>query len=339
MDGSTFLVIDSILRTENKSCARHGSRDDQMKKTLIAFAALAMCFSVAIFTPDLTFFELHGNVKKMTWYNITYEFDEKGNLTKINGENPSQLYRRDNEGRIVATEGEVNTNYYWDSMQLTGYHVPEIGEISIKYDERGFRTEESGEFFGTTTYTYENIDENGNWLSRKNSDGEKEIREIEYYVNASSTNNNKTAQKAQQKPIPDGYVDLGLPSGTIWKTSNERGLLTHNDASSRFYKQMPSKKDFNELMELCTWTWTGNGYTVQGPNGNSIMLPAAGFSSCENLYMGGGRVGSYWSSINDGPNAWYLHFTIPQGNPSGDYHLGSSQRCQKRSIRLVLRNE
>ncbi len=52
--------------------------------------------------------------------------------------------------------------------------------------------------------------------------------------------------------------------------------------------RMPTKAEYEELIEKCTWNLTvsGNGvfgYTVTGPNGNSILLPDAGFcvdSSC-----------------------------------------------------------
>lgn len=44
--------------------------------------------------------------------------------------------------------------------------------------------------------------------------------------------------------------------------------------------RMPTYDDMNELCTQCTWEWTvvdgSQGYTVTGPNGNSIFLPAAG---------------------------------------------------------------
>ena len=53
-------------------------------------------------------------------------------------------------------------------------------------------------------------------------------------------------------------------------------------ANVRWGKQwrIPSSADLDELIMLCTWKWTKlnkvKGYTVIGPNGNSIFLPAAG---------------------------------------------------------------
>ena len=44
---------------------------------------------------------------------------------------------------------------------------------------------------------------------------------------------------------------------------------------------MPSWKEWQELIDECTWEWTTykgvNGYIVTGPNGNSIFLPANGY--------------------------------------------------------------
>lgn len=62
---------------------------------------------------------------------------------------------------------------------------------------------------------------------------------------------------------------------------------------------MPTRQQFQELKDNCTWTWTTrngkNGYEVKGKNGNSIFLPAAGFREGTDLYNAG-SVGNYWSS-------------------------------------------
>jgi hypothetical protein len=72
------------------------------------------------------------------------------------------------------------------------------------------------------------------------------------------------------------WVDLGLPSGMLWRSHNERGYYTHEEACEKYGPMLPDKNDFEELQEYCTWTWTGCGYKVVGPNGASIVLPAAG---------------------------------------------------------------
>ena len=143
---------------------------------------------------------------------------------------------------------------------------------------------------------------------------------------------------------PDGgsstkgdYVDLGLSSGTKWKSSNEmnpddeNGFYDYDLAMSLFEKNMPTKEQWMELVNECQWTWTGMGYRVTGVNNNSIVLPAAGSRDC-----GGGSVsgvgwgGNYWSSVPDGSGrAWHLYFN------SGGVHMIDNPRCLGHSVRLV----
>ena len=78
--------------------------------------------------------------------------------------------------------------------------------------------------------------------------------------------------------------------------------------------RMPTYEEQDELRNNCSWEWTTqngvNGYTVTGPNGNSIFLPAAGYRSVSSLdYVGG--YGYYWSTslITISPfNAYHLYF-------------------------------
>lgn len=102
-----------------------------------------------------------------------------------------------------------------------------------------------------------------------------------------------------QRAIPAGYVDLGLPSGTLWKTYNENGFFSYYDAVNRFGTKLPTRNQFDELIENCTWSWNGSGYKITGPNGNFIVLPAAG-SRTKNKgdVEGVGSTGTYWSSIS-----------------------------------------
>lgn len=66
--------------------------------------------------------------------------------------------------------------------------------------------------------------------------------------------------------------------------------------------RMPTASECVELKRECTWNWiTYNGvcgYTVIGPNGNSIFMPAAGY--CEGSeVIGVGVKGNYWSDVFD----------------------------------------
>lgn len=77
--------------------------------------------------------------------------------------------------------------------------------------------------------------------------------------------------------------------------------------------RQPSRLDFQELYDNCTWTWTTvsgvNGYLVtSNANNNTIFLPAAGYgngTSLSNLGSGG----YYWSSsFHSSANAYILYF-------------------------------
>ena len=130
-----------------------------------------------------------------------------------------------------------------------------------------------------------------------------------------------------------GFVDLGLPSGTLWKNSNEGGdytRYTYDEAVRKFGNKLPTKQQLEELKNKCTWTWTGSGYKVTGPNGESITLPAAGYRDCDGDVGLVGKGGYCWSSAPyDSDYAWYLGFS------SSDVNMFNVDRCTGLSVRLV----
>ena len=127
-----------------------------------------------------------------------------------------------------------------------------------------------------------------------------------------------------------GYTDLGLPSGTKWKNFNATGFYTYDEAVSQFGNRLPTKLQWEELKAECQWSWNGSGYKITGPNGNSIVLPASGFRSCDGSVYGVGSVGLYWSSTPFGSDdAWYRYFD------SGEVYVYNVSRCGGLSVRLV----
>ena len=79
-------------------------------------------------------------------------------------------------------------------------------------------------------------------------------------------------------------------------------------------KRLPTKEELKELIEQCTWRWTKssgvNGYKVTGKTGNTIFLPASGFSRGIKIQHVGSR-GYYWSSsVDDDYHADFLDFCI-----------------------------
>lgn len=135
------------------------------------------------------------------------------------------------------------------------------------------------------------------------------------------------------------YVDLGLPSGTKWKTTNETNpddeynFYTYDEAVEKFDEQLPTLEQLNELITKCTWKWnkTKKGYTVVGRNGNSIFMPVAGFRNCDGYVKYVGSYGNYWSDTPDGScGAFNLYFN------SGEVDVKCYvSRCIGQSVRLV----
>ena len=190
------------------------------------------------------------------------------------------------------------------------------------------------------------------------------------------------------------YVDLGLPSGTLWATCNVGAdtpedygdyfawgetqlkdtytwstyqycngsyntltkycsnssygyngftddlttLLPEDDAATANWGsgwRMPTKEEWEELLDNTTVTWTTqngvNGRLFTASNGNSLFLPAAGYRSSSSLY-GAGSYGNYWSSslITDYPiYAWGFYFY------SGSYYMNGGNRYYGQSVRPV----
>ena len=150
--------------------------------------------------------------------------------------------------------------------------------------------------------------------------------------------------------IEDKYVDLGLPSGTLWADRNVGA--DSPEACGAYFTwdetdyanidngcRMPTKDEINELIDNCTWTWVSQngvkGQKVTGPNGRSIFLPAAGYYYGTDLIRHG-YDGCYWSSSlfeNDLSQAWGLIFG------SSDFVVYAASRDCGFTMRTVKEEE
>lgn len=94
----------------------------------------------------------------------------------------------------------------------------------------------------------------------------------------------------------------------------------------------PTFKDFKELRENCTWTWTSlngvKGMQVKGPNGKTIFLPAGGWYDKTTL-NNKTTYGSYWTATGDGGTANAVDFV------NNDKDKALVPRCEGRSVRPV----
>ena len=144
------------------------------------------------------------------------------------------------------------------------------------------------------------------------------------------------------------YVDLGLPSGTLWATCNvgankpedygdyyawDDGKVAAANWGNEW--SMPTQDQWQELMQNTKSTWKMRndvkGRLFTADNGKSLFLPAAGYR-----WSGGldhiGWIGYYWlrSLYANGPyTAMYYFFSSDNGNLSDGY------RNEGRSIRPV----
>lgn len=167
------------------------------------------------------------------------------------------------------------------------------------------------------------------------------------------------------------YVNLGLPSGTLWATMNvganspeefgeyfswgeirpkakynentysyngEIELALPRDAANANWGGMwrtPTQQEQQELVDNCKWTWSSkngvNGYIIEGPNSNSIFLPAAGYMTEAGLVRAN-EVGNYWSRSREGISnvdqacgmAFYINYISAKGQ--GRSYKGNSIR-------------
>ena len=135
-------------------------------------------------------------------------------------------------------------------------------------------------------------------------------------------------EEVTDSPAPaafEGFVDLGLPSGTLWAEENAEGFFTFDDAVAEFGDSLPSARHMAELYECCVWSWDGErkGYEVTGPNGNAIFLPAAGYRSRNSSEVSCiGNEGNYWTRCPDkfsAANGRYLYFGSGSVNPLDNY--------------------
>ena len=129
------------------------------------------------------------------------------------------------------------------------------------------------------------------------------------------------------------YIDLGLPSCTLWADENAEGYYAFDEAKKKFRESLPTIEQWQELIDNCEWLWDlkKKQMVVIGKNGNKIILPAAGGRDGINLY-GVGSNGYYWSSsiyTDRQGYAYYVHFY------SGGVYRFDCSRFSGQSVRLI----
>lgn len=107
----------------------------------------------------------------------------------------------------------------------------------------------------------------------------------------------ETQPEGKDNVIVRDWVDLGLPSGTLWASVPENDYYKWDEAMQIFGVNIPSVWQWKELIDSCSWEDTDNGWLAIGKNGNSIFIPVTGIAN------NSGKIshptidcGFYWSS-------------------------------------------
>lgn len=75
------------------------------------------------------------------------------------------------------------------------------------------------------------------------------------------------------------FVDLNLPSGTLWTKKifkEESGNIEFSREPSSEDRKLPSEAQWKELWKYCEMTVGERGITLKGSNGNELFLPFYG---------------------------------------------------------------
>lgn len=93
-------------------------------------------------------------------------------------------------------------------------------------------------------------------------------------------------------------------------------LSQYDDAARQIWGgdwRMPTKEEFQELVDKCTWTYGFGGYRITGPNGNSISLPFSGSREGEIAFDEDGKIVSGTNS--QGTQGYLWATAVNESNP------------------------
>lgn len=170
-------------------------------------------------SPDLAFFELHGNVHKLYGAYSVYEFDKKGNLIKVDSKSPFDEAKReydevteefkDVEGYKRGAKGyiseistiESSTEYTWKDGKVAGYKGEGEGtgySCTYTYNADGEKVKAVEKYYdimddngeaeaeeNITNYKITKRDGHGNWIERMEN-GYTNKRQILYFGESES---------------------------------------------------------------------------------------------------------------------------------------------------------
>ena len=223
----------------------------------------------------------------------------------------------------------IASKYQILSIKTSKYGCIAFSGISIDNDTKKFSIESGGNAL------LDIIPDEGcklDFLKVNDADITADVTDSKYVIQNITQNNNVEAAFKVFRDEGNSiggheYVDLGLTSGKCWSTVNYGAELPEDPGSylSEYrtnsvknnwgeYWCTPSKEEFQELIDECEWTWTTrngkNGYSIKGPNGKTMFLPAAGEYSVISHSGVGSRL-YYWTSSEGWSSSrrWILQAT------------------------------
>ena len=117
------------------------------------------------------------------------------------------------------------------------------------------------------------------------------------------------------------FIDLGLQSSRLWATENAPDHYTFSEAVETFGTLLPSSPAMVELFKECECIWNDEkkGLDITGPNGNTIFLPAAGYTRLSPDVKAKNIEGDYWTrTLHGQTNAYNLLFSADDLYPLFD---------------------
>ena len=129
------------------------------------------------------------------------------------------------------------------------------------------------------------------------------------------------------------WVDLGLPSGTLWASEPEAEYITYTEAVETYGVNLPTKWQWQELLESCLMDKDENGDIVlTGKNGAALIIPTLGY-----IYKNGGIQDTdkarYHAFNNfDRKYAWLVIISFPN---QGEFLSWAFKDTHKMPVMLV----
>lgn len=135
------------------------------------------------------------------------------------------------------------------------------------------------------------------------------------------------------------FVDLGLPSGTLWakrfeRVEGERLFLPYDKAKEM---SIPTIEQYQELLGKCRWSFEDESAYCTGPNGNVISFVYAGFIRAKLVEKDSCFNSRFWLASNDenGDGRKAAYITLLRYNNQLEKRIEDYFSGYKLPIRLV----